>query len=863
MATNPFAKYAQGYQSDPIIAPADPYKQAAEGRAQEDQVRQNAQFGLQQQQFQYQQQKDAAELATKEKEAADKAAKFETARTSSIANLTDVINKIDSVGQQAINGWFDTGRGGAFVRGLPDAVSAGTDAYNLKANLGKIDATGAFSTLQAMREASPTGGALGAVSDTELGLLKSSVANLDPNQSEGQFLNNLDEARNVYLRMLERLDPEAAKALARKEAPAVDQDEGLQVQVTDDSPAAPGSTPPTGGAPQPPTNGTTLGDISTLAQQGVTLGLSDEAAGLGGYLSGFLTGRDPQAEYTRSRDAERARIAQARERSPVLGTLGEFLGGGGAARIASVPNALAGVVRQGAALGGVGGFGYGEGNGSVGNAFAGAALGGGLGAGLYGIGRGASALAARRAGPAPTSEQAELIAAGERQGIPLRQPDVRPEMRNGMAQAETTETGGPLIRQSRADDAALIEQRVGGLASDGVASDPFALGTQVQDAGRRYIANTRQQASRLYDTARNEAQGASVQPAEALAAIDQNIAELQAAGENTNAGQINYLQQLRSDLDRPLTVEAVQNLRTNMRGQLSGQGLTGTDAERRVSQVIDAANRDLVRDLPQNASNALRAADDFYRQRQTFINDTLNQLMGSRNNPLPAETAANRLVSMTKGTGNYRRFSAMWQQLEPTEQADVAATVAESLGRKRNGEFSPSTLVQSLDPNKGINPRTARLIFGDEGARALTDLRAIARAKTDTQNALNNSRTGTAVNAAAGGLKGLLMGALGFSQGGVVGAVAAPVATRFLSSLGERRTAALLLNPDFTAWLRNAPNSTNPRVIDRYFSRISGKLAANDNEALRKAFMDAFTASPATRVAASEQDQDVRREPVQ
>lgn len=665
-----------------------------------------------------------------------------------------------------------------------------------------------------------------------------------------------------------RAAPDIEKALASLDAlgtsgePAVsgtktdDEETGLQVTVTDDTPQ------PIGYDPRAPYNDGPRGGrggLMDLANQGITLGLADEAQGLGGYISAFLTGEDPQAAYVRDRDIARRRVGEAREDNPILGTAMEVISGGGALRMAgTAANTLRSVVRQGAGIGALGGYGYGEGaRGSVSSALGGAALGAGLGAALHGAGRGVAALADRRRPAPPTPEQVAVIEAGERQGVPIRQPDVRPELRNRMASAETSQTAGPIIRQARAADEGAIEQRVAALGDGGNVSDPFALGTQVQAAGNRYIARTRQQASRMYDRAREAAGDATVQPREAVAAVDRNIAELQAAGENSNAGQIAYLRGLRDDLNRPLSVEAVQSLRTNMRGQISERGLTGTDAERRVAQVLDGANADLVRELPQEASSALRAADAFYRERQTFINDTLKQFMGNRGAPLPAETAASRLVSMTKGGGNFQRFSSMWKQLEPDEQADVAATVAESLGRKRNGEFSVATLVQSLDPAKGINPRTARLIFGEDGARALNDLRAIARAKTETQGALNNSRTGAAVDQAAGGLKNLLLGVFGMSQGGIGGAVALPLIGGAIRTMGERRAARMLLNPDFTRWLRNAPNSNNPRVIDRYFSRLAGisSIPANDNQAFTAALREAFAQSPRA-AAAGEQERD-------
>lgn len=638
------------------------------------------------------------------------------------------------------------------------------------------------------------------------------------------------------------------------------EDGGLQTTITDESGAPPAATPP-----PPPDDGSPDGrdpsgfsGLGALAKQGVTLGLSDEAAGIGGYLSSFFTGEDPTAAYQRERDTERRFVSQAREEWPILGTGAEILGGGGAARFAAGPVSLASIARQGAGLGSVGGFGYGEGSESVPNAGLGAVGGAALGAGLYGAGRGLSSLLTARRGPTP---DAGLVAAGERQGIPIRQPDARPEMRNQMAQVETTQTGGPIIREARAADQTAIENRVSEIGGPGNASDPYALGTKVQEAGSRYIARTKGQANRLYQKAEQEAGNATVQPTEAIAAVDQHIAELRAAGENSNSGQISYLEGLKADLSKPLSIQSVQNLRTNMRGQLSERGLTNTDAERRVGQIIDAANMDLTRELPQGASTALRAADDFYRQRQEFINGTLKQFMGSKGAPLSAETAASRLVSMTQGKGNYDRFARMWKELDHSEQADIAATVASSLGRRANGEFSAATLIRSLDPSKGINPRTAKLLFGDDGAKALDDLRQIAVAKSDTGQAMNNSRTGVVVSQTMGNLKTMLMAAFGFAGGGVGGAAAGAVSREFLSRWGEQRAARMLLNPDFTKWLRQAPNTTNARAIDIYFSRLAGmgSIAANDNQAFTNALMGAVRKSPGS--AAAEQETDSRREP--
>lgn len=792
------------------------------------------------------------------------------------SSLINVIEKLDVIAFDAADngGLFETGRSGAFVRSLPNFIQAGSAAYDLAGNLKTVDANAAFNALNEMRQNSPTGGALGQITEKELDLLKSSVGNLDPNQSQEQFFANLAGVKKTYLDMLRRLDPAKADELARK--PGIQfREDGQPVLVSpgasrDDTPSDPmgvgGGNPPDGGGDDPLGNRSLEGgrqprDMSggqgliELGKQGITLGLADEAAGIGGLISSAFTGEDPTAAYRRERDLARTEVASARENWPVLGTAMEFMGGGAAGRLANAPSTVRSAASTGATFGGIGGFGYGEGPSSTVNALLGAAGGAALGAGIQ---KGANALSqyAQRAAP-----DMNVVAAGERQGIPVRQPDARPELRGRYAAMESTQDAGPLIREARAADSTAIESRIADVAGGPVTPDAYATGKTIQTAGQRYIAKTKAQADRLYTKAREAAGDATVTPRNADAALDANIQELKASGENSNSAAIKYLEGLRDDIDRGLNLGSVQNLRTNMRGQISERGLTGTDTERRVGQVLDAMNRDLTEQLPQEASSALRAADSFYKERQTFINGTLKEFMGSRNAPLDAETAAKRLVSMAQGKGKHDKFSAMWQQLEPAEQAEVTGQIAASLGRAQNGNFSPAMFIKSLDPASGVSPRTVRLVFGKEGAEALADLRTLAQAKSSAMDRISPS--GKAIAGQASGLKTLLMAALGMGTGGPAGAVAGGFAQRFYQQWGEQRAARMLLNPDFTKWLKNAPNATNPKAIDRYFGKLGGmtSIAVNDNQAFTQALMQAFKQSPGR--AAAEQEPDSRREPPQ
>jgi hypothetical protein len=86
------------------------------------------------------------------------------------------------------------------------SVLAGSEAVDLESNLETITAVLGFDQLQAMRDASPTGGALGQVSERELIALQSTVASLKQKQSTGQLKKNLNKVKKHYQNWLSTLD---------------------------------------------------------------------------------------------------------------------------------------------------------------------------------------------------------------------------------------------------------------------------------------------------------------------------------------------------------------------------------------------------------------------------------------------------------------------------------------------------------------------------------------------------------------------------------------------------------------------------------------------------------------------------------
>lgn len=112
---------------------------------------------------------------------------------SQFARMDDKINSIEQRANSLTTGWT----------GSLTAQIAGTPAFDLKADVDTLLADAAFKTLQEMRDNSPTGGALGAVSERELALLQSAAQNLATSQSPEQFKRNLQAFKEQRAASLE------------------------------------------------------------------------------------------------------------------------------------------------------------------------------------------------------------------------------------------------------------------------------------------------------------------------------------------------------------------------------------------------------------------------------------------------------------------------------------------------------------------------------------------------------------------------------------------------------------------------------------------------------------------------------------
>lgn len=125
-----------------------------------------------------------------------------TQRRVALANVDNILTTLDEAEALAISpksGHQLKGFAGAAgpLYGFTSIVPS-TDAMNLADKIQTLEANVAFDKLQAMRNASQTGGALGQVSNLEIGLLKSSIASLNPQVGEEPFKQQLDKVRYHY-----------------------------------------------------------------------------------------------------------------------------------------------------------------------------------------------------------------------------------------------------------------------------------------------------------------------------------------------------------------------------------------------------------------------------------------------------------------------------------------------------------------------------------------------------------------------------------------------------------------------------------------------------------------------------------------
>jgi hypothetical protein len=115
-----------------------------------------------------------------------------------LASASDITETIDSA--LTLASPKTTGAAGKALSLLP-----GTDAFKLSSTLDTIKANIGFDKLQAMRDASPTGGALGQVAVQEINFLQATIAKIEQGLSDKDLKSNLTKVKESYSRLQKEL----------------------------------------------------------------------------------------------------------------------------------------------------------------------------------------------------------------------------------------------------------------------------------------------------------------------------------------------------------------------------------------------------------------------------------------------------------------------------------------------------------------------------------------------------------------------------------------------------------------------------------------------------------------------------------
>lgn len=509
------------------------------------------------------------------------------------------------------------------------------------------------------------------------------------------------------------------------------------------------------------------------------------------------------------------------------------------------------MARDGVIIGGAHGVGSGEGvEGRVGEGL--------LEAGLGGVGGAAAGKVAEVAAPrivasraaqraAPLTEEQEMVRAADRQGVDLIPADTGgPMVRRATGMITQTIAGGqPVIKASQrmTEQAKTARDRIA--ESIGTALQPEAAGQQAISGAQKAIRSTADEARVFYSRAEKEAAGVKIQAPKAVEALDRNIAEL--AETPGGAPGLSTLQDLRDALAKgDLSVSGIRRMRTVLRDQFLKEGLTGSDLERRVNQVVDAAAEDVRDGLSAagkpDAAASFAQGDAAWKSRAKLIDDTFEPILGKKGQKSGEQVIKTLTADLQ---GNNARAVRFLKALPPGEQANIRASIIGALGRAKAGkqgsegeDFSLDTFLTNWNQ---VGETAKAAYFGPESRAALNDLAKIAEGTREAQGYRNMSNTGGVV----GNLLTLFSG------------VGGPLA--FAKVVGSQYAVGrLLASPRYARWLARAPKAKNPQAYVRKLSSIakSEPAIAGDVLALQRRLEDAFRTQPVPLAAENKTDSE-------
>lgn len=201
-------------------------------------------------------------------------------------------------------GSFTTGGSRALGAGRVAEAFPGSSAADLRAALDTIQGNVAFQRLQQMRQESPTGGAVGNVSDRDLALLSSTIASLDPNQSDERFQQSMRDVIDAYARVYRNLGGDAQQLA---QIAATDPLYAQGPHATNELRTLIGAPPRQPGSEPPSQSG---GGPSTAGPGGRPPGWEGQSAGRYDFYFGTPEEQKAASERDEAREAEARRVEE-------------------------------------------------------------------------------------------------------------------------------------------------------------------------------------------------------------------------------------------------------------------------------------------------------------------------------------------------------------------------------------------------------------------------------------------------------------------------------------------------------------------------------------------------------------------------
>lgn len=625
--------------------------------------------------------------------------------------------------------------------------------------------------------------------------------------------------------------------------------------------------------------------MGELATQGAAFGLADEALGIGEAAKALLAGRNPVAGYQVGRDAARLGLEQAREREGGMGTAAELAGGlvtGGirmAPAIGRTVNVARGArsaapvastaAREGAAAGGVAGFGYGEGlEGSAAGTAVGAATGAVGGKAIEkAIPAVARALPGKR-GLTPEQVQGRQV---------VRSADRLNDQFGTNLQPMPADVGGATVRRATSgaaqttfgaahivnagknltEQAQVVAEKVA--AREGTALTPQGAGEKAIAGAGKTIKTLGTKVDAKYAEARRLAGDTRVPLPNAQQALAGHVAEL--ADTPGGAKGAAYLRELMGEIDGEWTPDGIRRMRKELRDRFIKDDIRGTDLERRVTDVIVAAEDDIQQGLraagQADAAEAYRVASETAAERFDIIDNVLTPIIGKKGDQ-SAEAAFKKLNALAGGDA--ATLGRFMKALPPEEAGAVRATIISRLGRATKGQqdetgeaFSLSRFLTNWN-DEGLSPTAKSAMFDGETRAALNNLARVARGTKEAQGYANFSNSG-----GANAFNALVTG--GPVLAGNFASPTAAAAGAGLAVSAQMISGRLLASPKFTRWLVKLPKQTTPAAVRNHAKGLN-KIAASDAAVsaeiidFQEALLNQLTAGPQRAAADDPEMQD-------